>query len=77
MYKSVAAGVALLGMAITVTAPAWAQGAPRTCSEAYTACTSRQVNLAKDCEAEKQWCLKTGSFADPKTKSVTTNMQKK
>jgi hypothetical protein len=55
---------------------AWAQSTPKTCSEAYSACTSKH-HLPKECDAEKQWCVKTGSFADPKTKAVTSGLQKR
>ena len=53
-----------------------AQSAPKTCTEAYSACTSKH-HLPKECDAEKQWCVKTGSFADPKTKAVTSGLQKR
>ena len=56
---------------------AWAQGAPRTCTEAYTACTTANKALLKECGDEKQWCIKTGTFADPKSKATTSNLQKK
>jgi hypothetical protein len=55
---------------------AGAQSTPKTCSEAYSACTSK-YHLPKECDAEKQWCVKTGSFADPKTKAVTSGLQKR
>lgn len=54
----------------------WAQSAPKTCSDAYSACAT-ETHLPKDCEMEKQWCLKTGTFAHPKTKTVTMGLQKR
>ena len=55
---------------------AWPQGAPKSCSDAHSTCMS-QTKLAKECEAERQWCLKTGTFADPKTKAVASGLQKR
>ena len=52
------------------------QGTPRTCSEAQSACT-KETSLPKECENERQWCLKTGTFAHPKTKAVSTGLQKR
>ena len=72
----ISASVAGLLAAVSVTKSAGAQSTPKTCSEAYSACTSK-YRLPKECEAEKQWCVKTGSFADPKTKAVSTDLQKR
>jgi hypothetical protein len=55
---------------------AWSQSTPKTCTDAYSACKLKH-NLAKECEAEKQWCDKTGTFADPKTKAALPGLQKK
>jgi hypothetical protein len=49
---------------------------PKSCSEAYVPCKS-QTGLPKECEAARQWCMKTGTFADPKTKSVSMGLRKR
>jgi hypothetical protein len=59
-----------------VTGAAWSQGTPKTCSEAHSACIA-QTKLSKECEDERQWCLKTGTFAHPKTKAVWSGLQKR
>ena len=75
MRKLVAIGAGFWGLVATGTA--LAQSAPpKTCSEAYSACAT-QTQLPKECETEKQWCVKTGTFAHPKTKAVTLNLQKR
>jgi hypothetical protein len=51
------------------------QSAPKTCTEAYTACTKESTPAA--CEAEKKWCLQSGAFAHPKTKALTSGLQKR
>jgi hypothetical protein len=33
--------------------------------------------LRGECEKERQWCLRTGSFANPKTKAVHMGLRKK
>lgn len=71
-----AATVAGLLTAASGTSAVWSQGAPKSCSEAYSACALNK-HLSKQCEEEKQWCIKTGTFADPKTKAATINLQKK
>lgn len=58
------------------TSSVWSQTKVKTCSEAHSACTS-QTKMKKECEAELGWCKNTGSFADPKTKAVTSGLQKK
>jgi hypothetical protein len=55
---------------------AQSQSAFKTCSEAYQACISK-TRLAKECAAENEWCRKTGTFADPVSKSVSLGLQKK
>jgi hypothetical protein len=72
----IGAGVAGLSAAAFVAGAAWSQSAPKTCTDAYSACKSKH-NLIKECEAEKQWCDKTGTFADPKTKATLSGLQKK
>jgi len=63
-------------LTVSVAAPgAWSQTPPKTCTEAYSACAV-QKQLAKQCDDERQWCLKTGSFAHPKTKAVSSGLQK-
>jgi hypothetical protein len=49
---------------------------PKTCSEAFFACKNQNQPVA-DCRTELDWCKKTGTFADPKTKSVSMGLQKK
>ena len=77
MLKLVVTGVAGTALWIAIaTSSAWPQGAPKTCSDAYAACI-KQARVAKECEIEQQWCVKTGTFADPKTKAVTSDLQKR
>lgn len=78
MRKLLVIGASIAGLlaAASVTSTVSSQGTPKTCSEAYSACTSK-YRLPKECEAEKQWCTKTGTFADPKTKAVSTGLQKR
>ena len=71
----IAAGVAGLAAA-TVTSAVWSQSTPGTCSRAYFECKS-QTGLSKECEEERQWCMKTGTFANPKTKTVSMGLRKK
>jgi hypothetical protein len=74
----IAAGAALLVTA-TVTSPAWSQGASSnsgTCSSAYADCRT-QTRMIKECETERQWCMQTGTFANPKTKTVAMGLRKK
>lgn len=75
-YSVIGASIAGLLAAVPVTSPARAQSAPKTCSEAYSACTTK-YRLPKECETEKQWCVKTGTFADPKTKAINSSLQKR
>lgn len=75
-YSVIGASVVGLLAAMPVVNPAGAQSAPKTCSEAFSACTTKH-RLPKECETEKQWCVKTGSFADPKTKEVSSGLQKR
>jgi hypothetical protein len=67
------AGVLALAASISV---AQSQGAPKTCSEAQWACT-KETNMSAACEAEKNWCIQTGAFAHPKTKALTSGLQKR
>ena len=76
MLKLMVTGVAGTALWVAAAGPALPQGAPKTCSDAHAACT-KQTLMAKECETEKQWCVKTGTFADPKTKSVTSDLQKR
>lgn len=71
----VCAAFALLAGA-TFTSTGWAQGAPKTCSDAFSSCVV-ETHMNKECDSEKRWCLKTGSFAHPKTKTVTSGLQKR
>jgi hypothetical protein len=77
MHKLVAigAGVAGIWAGVSITG-VWAQSPPKSCSDAYSACASKH-RLTKECEAEKQWCVQTGTFADPKTKAALTGLRKK
>ena len=75
-YSVIIASIAGLLVPAPVTSVAEAQGTPKTCSEAYSACASKH-SLPKECEAEKQWCIKTGTFADPKTKAVNSPLEKR
>jgi len=75
MRRLVVIAAGLLAAAAFTNA-AMSQGKPKTCSEAQSACTS-QTSLPKECAAEKDWCMKTGSFADPKTRAVSSGLKKK
>ena len=68
--------VAALLAGAAATSSVWSQNKLKTCSDAYTACAS-ETKMAKECETEREWCKKTGSFANPKTKSVTSDLQKR
>jgi hypothetical protein len=70
------ASVAGLLVGTAATSSVWAQTKLKTCSEAHSACAS-QTKLKKECETELGWCKQTGSFADPKTKAVTSGLQKR
>jgi hypothetical protein len=70
----VAIGVAAL--TLTVASAQQVQSEFKSCSEAYRACLSR-THLTDECATERQWCLQTGTFADPKTKSVSTGLQRR
>jgi hypothetical protein len=72
----ISASVAGLLAGAAATSSVWSQTKLKTCTEAYSACTS-QTKMKKECETELGWCKNTGSFADPKTKAVTPNLQKK
>jgi hypothetical protein len=69
-----------IGIAALMASVAIAQqkqgGAFKTCSEAHAACFAR-YRLATECGRERQWCLQTGTFADPETKAVAIGLQKK
>ena len=52
------------------------QSAFKTCTEAYRACVSK-TRLAKECATEREWCTKTGTFADPVSKTVSSGLRKK
>ena len=73
---AIGAGVAVLSAAAALASAALSQGTSKTCSDAYFACKS-QTGLAKECEDEKNWCMKTGTFADPKTKAVLSGLRKR
>ena len=70
--------------AATVTSTAWSQGTPGsstsgntgTCSTAYNDCRT-QTRMTKECEAERVWCMQTGTFANPKTKEVSMGLRKR
>jgi hypothetical protein len=78
MRKLLVIGASLAGLlaGTAATSSVWSQTKLKTCSEAHSACTS-QTKMKKECEAELGWCKQTGSFADPKTKAVTSGLQKR
>jgi hypothetical protein len=78
MRKLIVIGASLAGLmaGAAVISSAWSQGKAKTCTEAYSACTA-QTKMKKECETELEWCKKTGSFADPKTKAVASGLQKR
>ena len=72
----IVAGIAgAAGLPLTIE-QAWSQSPPKTCSEAYSECKIK-TGLSKECEEERRWCMQTGTFADPKTKSVLMGLRKK
>ena len=75
-FALIVAGVAGSLAGVALTSSAWPQSAPKTCSDAYHQCRT-QTGLQKECETERQWCMQTGSFADPKTKTVSMDLKKK
>ena len=69
--------LAIVGLAgLPVTTYAWSQSTPKTCSDAHFQCKTK-TGLSKECEEERQWCMQTGTFADPKTKTVVMGLRKK
>ena len=72
----ISASIAGLLAGAAATSSVWSQGKAKTCTEAYSACTA-QTKMKKECETEMGWCKQTGSFADPKTKAVTSGLQKR
>jgi hypothetical protein len=70
-------GGAMLAGGLMGSGSAWSQKAPRTCADAYRACSGQSAVVPKACDEQKRWCLTTGSFEDPKTKGVHLNLLKK
>ncbi len=70
------AGVMLAG-GIVGSGSAWSQKAPRTCTEAYRACSGQAPVVPKECDEQKKWCMTTGTFEDPKTKALHMSLVKK
>jgi hypothetical protein len=73
---AIGAGAAVLLAAAFPVGGARAQGAPKTCTEAYLRCKAR-APATQECEEERKWCLQTGTFADPKTKEVSMDLRKR
>jgi hypothetical protein len=73
---TIGAGGAALLATVFATGAVQAQSKAKSCSDAYAECTSR-THMSKECEAERAWCVKTGTFADPKTKAVLSGLRKK
>jgi hypothetical protein len=70
----------VLGVGITGTAfvgSAISQKAPKSCSDAYRACSGPSATVPKACDEQKKWCMSTGTFEDPKSKSLHLNLLKK
>jgi hypothetical protein len=63
-------------LTLTVASAQQAQSEFKNCTEAYWACLSR-TQMKAECAMERQWCLQTGTFADPKSKAVTTGLQRR
>ena len=78
MLRAVLFGLGVL----TLTVAAVARGAPqvghtfKTCSQAYRSCLARS-HLATECALERKWCLLTGTFVSPRTRSVHKRLQRK
>jgi hypothetical protein len=56
---------------------AWSEKAPKSCTEAHRACAGTAATVPKACDEQKKWCMSTGTFEDPKTKSLHLNLIKK
>ena len=77
MHKAVMISIGIAAaMANPVNAQQKQGGDFKTCSEAYWACLNR-YRLFTECAKERQWCLQTGTFADPVTKAVSVGLRKK
>jgi hypothetical protein len=72
----VVAGVIVAG-GIMGSGSAWSQKAPKTCTDAYRACSGQSAVVPKECDEQKKWCMTTGTFEDAKTKGVHLNLLKK
>jgi hypothetical protein len=77
MHRVVAIVVCIAALTANVANAQQKQGGNfQTCSEAHLACLTR-YRLPEECEKERQWCLRTGTFANPKTKAVHLGLRKK
>jgi len=77
MREAITAIVSVAVLLLAVAAGAQqTQNEFKTCTEAFWACRSK-TGMQAECETERQWCLRTGTFADPKTRSVSTGLQRK
>ena len=71
----IAVGASIILLA-TIAVAQQKQSEPKTCSDAFWVCKS-QSRPVSDCQTEREWCLKTGTFADPKTKAVSMGLLKR
>lgn len=76
-FPSVIVAALAIAGGVLVSGSAWSQKAPKTCTEAYRACSGQSAIVPKECDEQKKWCLTTGSFEDPKTKAVHMGLVKK
>jgi hypothetical protein len=60
-----------------ISGSAWSAKAPKSCSEAYRACSGTSATVPKACDEQKKWCMSTGTFEDPKSKALHLNLLKK
>lgn len=67
----------MVGGGSFVSGSAWSAKAPKSCSEAYRACTGTSATAPKACDEQKKWCISTGTFEDPKSKALHLNLLKK
>ena len=80
MQKPLALAVVAAGMLVGgsfFSDPAWPQKAPKSCTEAYRACSGQSATVPKECDEQKKWCITTGTFEDPKTKALHMGLIKK
>jgi hypothetical protein len=69
--------LSVLAAGTTFVGSAWSEKAPRSCTDAYRACVGTSATVPKACDEQKKWCMSTGTFEDPKSKSLHLDLLKK